>query len=954
MKQLIFTFTLLLGFSLLSGSVKAQTGKGTVAGTVADAETGETLIGCTVVLQGTSLGANTDFDGKYEITGITPGEYNLVISYVSYETQIVRVTVPADSALTLDVKLSTGSQSLEVVTVTATRKTDTEVSVISLIKASNLVVSGISSQQITRSQDRDASEVVRRIPGVTIRDGRFIVVRGLIERYNTVWLNNANTPSSEADIRAFSFDAIPSNAIDRILIYKTPAPELPADFAGAAIQIFTKSNADENSLSFSYTGGFNSQATFEDKFETYAGSDTDWLGFDNGKRELPSIYPSSKSAVGELADNPTDADKQQINALGRAFNKEWTTTTKSPFLNQSFNATLARRFVVGNLSIGNLTSLTYSNNYTYFEAFKAAYDGYDVVTDRPFFRHQFTDSRSTNNVRLGGLMNWLFIFGNNQRIEFRNILNQSGEEYVNSRDGYDNGFSSFFRQQEIFYQSRLTYSGQLGGTHKFKSDLIQFNWTLGYAYANRDQPDTRRITSTKSFDAEPDQPFIYQFTRDPDPRLFGRLYLENDENILTANANYTQTLNLGENFLPQLKFGAYAEQKKRNFDARNIAFVRSGFPPSSLFNQSIDLIFNDKNINYDEGIRVAEKTSDSDSYEAENELLAGYVAFNIPFARKWNVYAGARVEYNKQQLSIATQPDPVFENPKTDFYPSVNATYNFTERSLLRVAYGKSVNRPEFREIAPFVYYDFEQVANVYGNTSLKNAYIDNFDFRYEFYPTPGETFTIGGFYKRFNNTIEAQLRQFGSDLSYEYTNTDEAQSIGAEIDIRKNFASFADKSGFLRNFKDFTLVLNASVIESEVNTNSPTERDSVRVMQGQSPFIVNTGIYYQNEKSNLTISALYNIIGRRIVFIGDQENPNIWELPRNSLDLTLIKGIGKYIQIKAGVRDLINNKVNWVQYFDFQQAQPDGGSKEVERKVDYYNFKPGTIFSLGVTFLVR
>ena len=208
--------------------------------------------------------------------------------------------------------------------------TNTENAVLILIKTSNLVVSGISNQQISRSQDKDASEVVRRIPGVTIRDGRFIIVRGLIERYNTVWLNNANTPSSEADVRAFSFDAIPSNAIDRILIYKTPALELPADFAGAAIQIFTKSNADENSLSVSYSAGYNSQTTGESKFETYEGSKTDWLGYDNGKLDLPAGYPSDKNAVANLADNPTDEDRETLNTLGRSFNKEWTSTAETP------------------------------------------------------------------------------------------------------------------------------------------------------------------------------------------------------------------------------------------------------------------------------------------------------------------------------------------------------------------------------------------------------------------------------------------------------------------------------------------------------------------------------------------------------------------------------------------------------------------------------------------------
>jgi outer membrane receptor for ferrienterochelin and colicin len=954
MKQLIFTLTLFLSF-FLTLALDAQ--NGTVNGTITDADNQETLISCTVILQGTSLGASTDIDGKYEIPNVPPGEYNLVVSYVSYETQIVRITVPAGSAITQDVALKSASVSLEAVTVTATRRTDTETSVLNLIKTSNLVVSGISSQQITRSQDRDASEVVRRIPGVTIRDGRFVIVRGLIERYNTVWLNNASTPSSEADIRAFSFDVVPSSAIDRILIFKTPAPELPADFAGAAIQIFTKSNADENSFSASYSMGYNNQATFNEGYEKYEGSPTDWLGYDNGTRDLPDIYPDDPTEVSRLENNVNAENKAKIDQYGRAFNKIWTTSNTTPFLNQSANVTLARRFLIGNVSIGNITALTYSNNNGYFNAYRAAYDGYDVPGDRPFTRLEFDDDRSNNTVRLGGLMNWLLIFGNNQRIEFRNILNQSSEQYTNSRVGYDNGNTAFLRQQEFFYQSRLTYSGQLSGTHKFKNDIIQLNWTLGYAFANRDQPDTRRITSALSyetFEFDPNAPYTFQFTFNPDPRLFGRLYLDNNENIATGTVNYTHTLALGDNFLPQLKAGFYTDLKDRTFSARNIGFVRGSGANSALFQQSLDEIFSDKNLNYDTGIRVSEKTAPSDSYEAENTLYAGYLALNIPFAKKWNVYAGVRLEDNLQQLSISNTPEPVYNNKQTDFFPSVNATYNFTERSLLRLAYGKSVNRPEFREVAPFVYYDFEQAASIYGNTALRNCYVDNFDLRYEFYPTPGETVTFGGFYKRFDNTIEAHLRQFGSNLSYEFTNTQEAFSTGLELDIRKNFAALADKSGFLRNFKDFTLILNASLINSEVNTDDPTERDSVRVMQGQSPFIVNAGLYYQNDELDLTITSQYNIIGERIVFVGDQDNPHTWELPRNSLDFTLIKGIGKNFQLRAGVRDLLNNKVNWVQRFDFQKPNGEGQLEKVERELPYYVFRPGVVFNLGIAYAIR
>ena len=944
MLQKLFILTNLL--FLYNSTIYSQ--KGGVKGTISDSKTQELLIGANILIQGTDLGTSTDLDGSYLLANINPGDYNLVFSYTSYKTQIVRISVIKDEVVELAIKLEEESIVLEGVTVTATRKSDSEVSMISSIKMSNLVVSGVSSQQISKSQDRDASEVVRRIPGVTIRDGRFVIVRGLIERYNSVWLNNAGTPSSEADVRAFSFDVIPSNAIDRILIFKTPAPELPADFAGAAIQIFTKSNADENGISFSYTTGYNNQATFNKNFENYSGSKTDWLGFDNGLRNLPANYPQDKNAMATLADNPNDASKQLINTIGKSFNKNWTTFNNAPIPNQSLNFSYSKRFLIGKVSVGNLTSLNYNNSNTFFNASKFAYDGYDVKNEVPFYRHQFMDTRSTNNVRFGALMNWLFIFGKNQKIEFRNILNQSGEKYTNSRAGIDNGYSLSLLQKELFYQSRLTYSGQLSGTHNFDNDLTKFDWTVAYSIANRDQPDTRRITSSLSLDAEKNQPYSYEFTRDPDPRLFGRLYLENAENILTANLNLNKTIEGKGAFRPQIKAGLYAENKQRTFNARNIAFVRSGTPAPDLFTNTIENIFNDSNINYQKGIRVAEKTAASDSYDAVNKLLAGYVAFNLPVQNKLNVYAGLRAEHNNQTLQIASSNEPVYKNVKTDFFPSLNSTFNFNDKNLLRLAFGRSVNRPEFREIAPFVYYDFEQVANIYGNTSLKNAYVQNVDLRYEWYPSSGETVTFGGFYKQFSNTIEAQMRQYGSDISYEYVNTKSARSIGAELDVRKSLKSFEDNNSF-SFLKDFVLVLNASIIGSQVSTDSPTERNSVRVMQGQSPYIINTGIYYQNAKSGFNLSILYNRIGKRIVFIGDLENPHIWEMPRNSLDFTIIKQVGKYIQLKGGVRDILNNKTNWVQYFDFEK-----GGESVERKLDYYSFKPGTVYSLGVSFVLN
>jgi hypothetical protein len=275
-------------------SVSGMAQNGIIKGTITDANTKETLIGATVVLQGTTTGAISDFDGNFLIEKVAKGSYNLVVSYISYDNQIIRAEVGEGAETIVNIELKPASIDIDEVQIVAKRRDNTEVSMLSNLKAGSLIVSGITAQQISKSQDKDAAEVIRRVPGITITDGRFVIVRGLVERYNSVMLNGATAPSFEADKRAFSFDAIPSGLIDNILIYKSPAPELPADFAGAAIDIRTKNVADVNSFSLSYGTKYVQNASFNKDFQTHEGSKTDWLGWDDGSRDLPAGVPGAQ------------------------------------------------------------------------------------------------------------------------------------------------------------------------------------------------------------------------------------------------------------------------------------------------------------------------------------------------------------------------------------------------------------------------------------------------------------------------------------------------------------------------------------------------------------------------------------------------------------------------------------------------------------------------------------
>ncbi len=278
------------------------------------------------------------------------------------------------------------------------------------------------------------------------------------------------------------------------------------------------------------------------------------------------------------------------------------------------------------------------------------------------------------------------------------------------------------------------------------------------------------------------------------------------EHVYSGGLNFTQKLAMG-NINPEIKSGLLIENKDRSFSARNIGFAMSN---ASQFNWNlpyvpIDTLFLDKNINYTDGIKVDEATNLQDSYDASNSLLAGYLGINIP-VNKFKIYGGLRVEKNRQIVNgFNDDGSPlVVDNDYLDLFPSVNMSYDITSKSLVRFAYGRTVNRPEFREIAPFVFYNFEEKATYYGNTELVNSYINNFDIRYEIFPSTGDMITLGGFYKHFESPIEAHLINAGSGLNYNYDNAKSAQSFGVELDMRKSLRCFGKQWQFPENVQGF------------------------------------------------------------------------------------------------------------------------------------------------------
>ncbi|MDB5263492.1 MAG: hypothetical protein JWQ14_2775 [Adhaeribacter sp.] len=934
--------TLLL-LTLLAVTIPAFSQTGILAGRIIDKTTQEPIIGATVAVTGTTQGATTDYEGRFRIS-LAPGTFDLSATYVSYKPLILpKVQVTAGNITTLNITMEESATALAAVTVTGARQTNTDISLINEIRKSNIIVSGMSAEQIVRAQDRDAAEVVKRIPGITIMDNRFIVVRGLSERYNSVMLNDALTPSSEVDVRAFSFDILPTSVIDRVLIYKSPAPELPGDFAGGAIKIYTKNTVNENATTFGISTSYRGGTTFEN-FNSYEGSKTDFLGFDNGTRKLPGSFPGTTA----FQSNLSNTQKAQ---LGKQLPNIWKfkTTTAAPDLRINFG--LNRKFLLGNKKLSSISAISYSNARQNLFITRNNYTRY-VPERAKEVNWSYKDELSGQTTRVGILQNFSLILNDRNKLEFRNLFNQTGIDEATIRNGRQ---LDFFEEEEknyfLRYESRSIITSQLQGTHASADDKNIITWNAGFNYINRQEPDLRRVRTTRQVGDEGTfEPVIPTATSSP--ANAGRFYSDLAEKGFIAGGQLEHVFGDADSVQKEsnlrLKAGFYAERKDRRFDSRYFGYL---FPFGStadreaITSQPIDQTFSPQNLDATNGIILDELTRINDRYSAANTLGAAYLSL-AKSINKFTLYGGVRGEYNYRQLTAADfSGNANVDDPRFYLLPSLNTSYNFNQRSLLRLAYGMTINRPEFREQASFSYYDFIENASIRGNNALKTATIHNLDMRYEFYPSPAELLSVGVFYKKFFNPIETIIQPgSGSNPIYGFSNADKATNLGVEAEVRKALISISE-SRFIQNH---SLVLNASYIHSRVDLGNNTDvavQDRKRALMGQSPYIVNGGLYFQDDEKGWQYALLYNVLGKRIYRVGSADtNPTVYEMPRHVIDLSVTKNFKNGLQLKAGVQDLFNQSFRFIQDTDLN-GKITGFDDTIR------NFNKGAYSTIGINY---
>jgi len=947
----IRVFARMLGICLCLLATTAFAQKpGKISGKVTSKKDGQTLIGVTaVVLQnGTQVnGAVTDLDGLYLVEDLAPGTYSVRLTYLGFDTAMVNdVLVGQDSTTLANVVLSPQTAGTTIaegkIVITSQRDRTSNAELQALQRSSVTVLDGVSAESIRRSPDRNTGDVLRRVSGASIQGGRYVVVRGLADRYNLATVNGVQLPSTEADRKSFAFDVFPAALLDNLTIVKTATPDLPGEFAGGIIQVKTRDIPDENMVNVSIGGGYNSQSTFKNYRYTEGNGKLAWLGIDDGSRDLPSGFPS-RSDYQSLTGSQRDVKATYSNLLKN--NWAFLEGSSAP-INPNFNISLSHKWKLFGNDLGFLGAITYSRSFKLNIVERGDYN----VFPTPTRVVRYIDQNFVRNTLAGAMINLSYKVGSNNKFSFKTFGNVLSDDQTIIRTGADSAnLQSDIRNYASWLTSNQLITYQLNGEHYLPKSKIRIDYGASIGKNTRNVPDLRRITySNSGYGDTTFRAFIPGGSGSP--TAAGRFFSNLKETINTGLLNVLIPINK----LNSVKVGGQVQTRVRDFNARVFGYNVVGTAPQYYFDSLPKLrpeqIFTQTNINKN-GYLLDEITNYSDQYTGKSQTYAAYAMLDNNIDRLHIVY-GARFEHFHQQLdgvlgtvSSGFKPVTYVDTTYNDLLPSFNAIYKVNENSNLRLSGSRTLSRPEFRELAPFAFYDFNLFSTVVGSPKLSRARIWNADIRYETFRKNGQSASISLFYKYFDNPIEQLVDAGSGALSrlYSYQNIKEANDYGIEGEFRLKFTKLNNLVTW-KQWDNFSLYGNAAYIQSEISSKS-TGGDTLfkkRPLQGQSPYLLNFALQYNASKSGLSFGLLFNRIGRRINQVGDETYRTIWEATRTLFDAQISKKFGKKqdLEVKLTGGDLFN------QPNVFYQDQPGyklnaDGTKELDKNGNVKAYKP-------------
>ena len=959
MKKL-FSLISLFSFLFLYNLGFAQ--QGTIRGTVIEDATGEPLIGVNILVKGTARGISTDIDGKFSLK-LEAGSYDLRISYISFQTKTIEgVEVTADEVNLLgSIRLAGKNTELEEVVVTAEALNDTEAALITKKKKAPNLIDGISSELINQSGISKATGALKKVTGVSVQDGKYVVVRGLGDRYTNTMLNEVEIPSLDPNKNSLQLDIFPANLIDNIVVSKTAVAEMPADFTGGIVNIETKAFPEQPIFDISVSVDYNPSMHLNDGFLTYPGSDTDFLGFDNGARDFPD-----GAQDGNIPTPINDATDEEVNRFVNNFNPTLgpTQTTNTP--DYSLGLSLGNQFQVGgNNSLGYIFSGSYKNSTKHYENYQlgeyqtpVGSNEFDLVTAT---RQNGVVSES--DILLSGLAGLAFKTGTS-KFKLTGMRLQNGEArssnlvIQNSEDapGQSGYTGDAFNLQ---YGERSITNFLLSGFHFFDSSNWEIDWRAATTFSSTDDPDLRRTTFTRSVSGGAPR---FNAGAGGFPSRISRFL---DEVNYVGRVNITKSYELfGET--SKFKFGGSYVYKQRDYEILqyNLNFFGNqpeytGDPNEVLENGDIFGNGNGGVIFY----QSANPSPNPNAYKSNSRNTAFYISNEFTPFPNFKANLGLRAEnfvlrHTGRDIQFAQggqgnnlDNEKVLDN--LDFFPSANLTYFLSDNMNLRASYSRTIARPSFKELS------FAQILDPISDRifngglfaigswdgNLSETRISNFDLRWEMFFNRGQLLSASFFYKTFDDPIElVRIRAQQTSSEFQPRNVGSAEVFGAEFEIRKSlgFISSAFKNiGFNGNL---TLIQSITdITDEELQARLEREKegqdiDDTRELAGQAPFLINAGLTYQRPDLGLDAGFFYNVRGETLIRVGGGIFPDVYSEPFHSLNFNLNKSL-----VRASLSLSVDNLLNDTNEELYQSFRSD---KEV-----FSSFKPQRSVSLGFKY---
>ena len=948
MKKIILLFTFLSSAYLAF----AQTGK--IRGTVFEAATGEPLIGVTVVIKGTTQGAIADLDGKFEIR-TTPGIYDVQASFVSFATVTISgVEVKSGEVTLLDnIMLREDVQQLESVVISAEAIRDSEAALMTVKQKSVTVMDGISASSFRKIGDSDAADAIKRVTGVSVEGGKYVFVRGLGDRYTKTTLNNVDVPGLDPDRNSLQIDIFPTNLINNLIVKKSASADISADFTGGLVNIETKDFPDEKIFSVSASIGYNPSMHFNSNYINYEGSSTDFMGFDNGRRDLPP------NARGNEIPNPAgDYTDEEINTFLKGYDPVLGAKKQNSFMDYSLGISLGNQFSMKNDNkLGYILSLSYKNETKFYD--DQLYGEYQTAIDKNEYELVPALVREgiqgENNVLLGGL------FGVAYKTQFSkyklNFMHlQNGETKAGQFSIFDNddavGKSGYMGSSDILeYSERSLTNILLAGSHYNADNTWLIEWKLAPTKSKITDPDIRKTAFTFT---TADTLFAPGAAGNPI-----RTWRYLDEVNYVGKLDVTKEFNLW-GAPAKLKFGGSYVYKERDYEILTYDLQFFGSQPDFGYNPNNVLI--DENLwpNGSLYYSTGNKDNNPNAYNSNVNNASGFISSELSPLTKLKLILGLRVENYVQRYTgydlFGTFYDNEIVLDPLDLFPSANAIYSLTETQNLRFSYSKTTARPSFKEASYVTIQDvisnrtfiggFVPVGNWDGN--LHETGIENFDLRWEYFLKRGQLFSVSAFYKTFDDPIE-MVRLSGNFTTVENQprNVGFGQIYGAEFEIRKSFDFISPRlSGF--SFSSNVTITKSTIKmnDAEYTARKGEERvgeeiSDERDMAGQAPYIINAGFSFQDPDTGFDAGLFYNVQGKTLIIVGNGRYSDIYSQPFNSLNFNLNKSFGA--EKKSTVSFKVTNILNDVreEAYSSYQAQDQY----------YERYSPGTSFSVGLKY---